>query len=76
MDHKQNIKPATLRAKTAAAFLSIGISTLFRWVQEGKLPKPIRLSTRCSVWKISDLEKFLEQQSAKDQPNKMDRGQI
>jgi len=50
-----------LRAKDAAAFLAIGLSTLWRWHQHGKLPRGTRLSARCTVWKREDLERFLNQ---------------
>lgn len=52
------------RAKKAAVRLGIAPSTLWRWTQQGRLPQPIRLSARCSVWRIADLEAFLEKQAA------------
>lgn len=48
-----------MRAKEAADFLGIGISTLWRWAKEGRLPKGISLSARCTVWRREDLEKFV-----------------
>jgi predicted DNA-binding transcriptional regulator AlpA len=53
-----------LRAKDAAAHLALGESTFWRWVKDGRLPKGTRLSARVTVWRVSDLEAFLEQQSA------------
>ena len=53
-----------LRAKDAAAFLSIGESTFWRWVAAGRLPKGVRLSARATVWKLSDLQAFLDQAAA------------
>ena len=50
-----------LRAKAAADFLGIGLSTLWRWVSEKRLPQGIRLSARCTVWRLEDLENFLNQ---------------
>lgn len=55
------IIPMVLRAKDAAAFLSIGLSTFWRWVQQGKLPHGLRLSARCTVWRREELEAFLNQ---------------
>jgi len=49
-----------LRAKEAAALLGLGLSTFWKWSSEGKLPKGIRLSPRATVWRLSDLEAFLE----------------
>ncbi len=48
-----------IRAKDGAAYLGIAESTFWRWVSEGRLPKGTRLSARATVWKIEDLEHFL-----------------
>lgn len=50
-----------LRAKDAAKFLGVGISTFWRWTAQGKIPPGIRLSARCTVWRRESLEKVLEQ---------------
>lgn len=55
----QNV--GALRAKDAAKFLGVGISTFWRWAQQGKVPPGIRLSARCTVWRREALEKVLEQ---------------
>ncbi|MDR2574609.1 MAG: helix-turn-helix domain-containing protein [Desulfovibrio sp.] len=52
-----------LRPKNAAAYLGLAESTFWRWVQLGRLPRGIRLSARATVWRRSDLENFIEQQS-------------
>jgi len=54
----------TVRAKDAANFLSIGESTLWLWTKQGKLPPGIRLSSKCTVWRVSDLEAFLVREAA------------
>lgn len=51
----------TMRAKEAAAFLSIGVSTFWRWVADGRLPKGTKLATRTTVWRRSDIEAFLKE---------------
>ena len=48
-----------IRATDGAAYLGIAESTFWRWVSEGRLPKGTRLSARATVWKIEDLEHFL-----------------
>ena len=48
-----------MRARDAAAFLGIAVSTFWRWVQTGRLPKGKRLSARCTVWMRADIERFL-----------------
>jgi predicted DNA-binding transcriptional regulator AlpA len=32
--------------------------TVWRWVKAGRLPAPVRLSDRCSRWRIEDLQAF------------------
>jgi len=56
-----------LRAKDAAAFLALGESTFWRWAKEGRLPRGTRLSARATVWKVSDLEDFIEKQAAQQE---------
>ena len=38
------------RAKENAAFLSIGVSTFWKYVSEGRIKKPIKHGQRVSVW--------------------------
>jgi prophage regulatory protein len=35
-------------------------ATIWRWVQTGNFPKPIKLSPGCSRWKIEDVQKWAE----------------
>ena len=60
---RQHCNCRVLRAKDAAAFLALGESTFWRWVKDGRLPKGIHLSARATVWRMADLETFLEQQT-------------
>lgn len=55
------ILPNVLRAQEAASYLGIAVSTFWRWVAQGKLPKGIRLGKRCTVWKREELDNYLEQ---------------
>lgn len=48
-----------MRAHDAAKFLGVAVSTFWRWVKEGRLPKGRRLSSRCTVWLRADIERFL-----------------
>lgn len=48
-----------LRDKDVAKMLTIGRSSVWRMAKEGKLPAPIKLSERVSVWKLSDIEAFV-----------------
>jgi len=60
-----SIVPMVLRAKAAATFIGIAESTFWRWVKDGRLPQGLRLSARATVWRIADLDAFLEQQATK-----------
>lgn len=39
-----------IRAKRFAAVLDIGESTLWKWAAEHRIPQPIKLSPRITVW--------------------------
>ena len=56
--NEQSLSPC-LRPRDAAAFLQIGLSTLWSWAKQGKVPKPIRLGGRATVWRRSDLEAYI-----------------
>ena len=43
------------RVKEIAAHLSIGISTWWRWVKTGKAPQGIKLGSRVTVWRVSEV---------------------
>lgn len=44
-----------LDVKQVAELLNIGVSTVWALVKEGRFPEPIRLTSRCSRWKRSDI---------------------
>jgi predicted DNA-binding transcriptional regulator AlpA len=46
------------------AILPIGASTLWRWVNAGTFPKPIKLSARVTAWRCEDVRCWAEQQRA------------
>ena len=56
------------KAKTARQYIGVG-NTLFytlvkKGIEKGGLPPGIKLSDRCTVWRQSDLDKFLEERAA------------
>jgi prophage regulatory protein len=53
-----------LRDKEVAEMLSIGRSTVWLYVRDGRLPKPIKLSDRVSVWKVSDIRALIDSMTA------------
>jgi excisionase family DNA binding protein len=52
------MKPAYLRPEDAAAYASIGLRTLYRWIECGKL-KPAKIG-RVRLVKIADLDRLIE----------------
>ena len=58
MNHTETPTPQNLRAKEASNYLSIGLSTLWLYVRQGKL-KPIKLSPRVTIFKRSELDDFI-----------------
>jgi len=53
-------KPKLMRAKQAAAYLSISKSLFYELVADGYLPKGNPLRKRCVVWRVDDLDHFVE----------------
>jgi len=53
-----------LRDKEVAEMLTIGRSTVWLYVKQGKLPKPIKMSERVSVWRVSDIRAFINSMMA------------
>lgn len=49
--------------KEASRRLSIPTSTLYRWISEGRFPKPIKIGPRRTAFRVSDLQSWIEKQS-------------
>jgi len=47
-----------LRAKEAAKYLGVGLSTIWLYAKQGKL-SPIKLSERVTIFKKEDLDTFI-----------------
>lgn len=52
------IKPTLcyLSDKELSERLEVSRQTIWRWVREGNLPRPIKLGSNCTRWKLSDIE--------------------
>lgn len=55
-----------LRAKHAAEYLGVGISTFWRWVKNGRIPPSIHLGNRVTVWRKDVLEQVLSDYEAEN----------
>ncbi len=42
-------------------WLNVAHPTIYRWVADGKFPKPIKLGTS-SRWRVSTIERFISEQ--------------
>lgn len=52
------------RVAQVAEKLGVSTSTVWRWVQDGRLPKPIKLSKRVTVWRESEVTEAVERLGA------------
>lgn len=56
-----------LRIPQVMELTGLAKSTVWLWVKQGKLPSPIKLSTRVTVWKQSDIEEWINAQSNEEE---------
>lgn len=43
--------------------LPVSPATVWRWVREGKFPKPFKLGESVTVWDVAEVETFIKQQA-------------
>ena len=51
-----------LRQPQVLVFVPISRSTLWRRIQAGTFPGPVKLSTRVTAWRAEDVRRWIEQQ--------------
>ncbi|MGE0156171.1 MAG: helix-turn-helix transcriptional regulator [Geobacter sp.] len=61
----KDIGDPVLRPRRACAYLDISRATLYRLIQAGKLPPPLKLSTQARGWRLSVLNSLLSDAEAK-----------
>jgi predicted DNA-binding transcriptional regulator AlpA len=49
-----------LSAAEVARWVGISERSVWRWTKLGILPPPVRLGKRCSRWRASDIQRFLD----------------
>ena len=49
-----------LRITEVMKMTGLAKSTVWLWVKEGKLPKPIKLSPRITVWEEEKIEQWMK----------------
>lgn len=55
MDHNRLIRLPEVQRR-----VSIGRSTIWLWIKEGRFPKGIKLSSNITVWHESEIDSFVE----------------
>ena len=63
MDAKSN---RLLRLPEVATMTSLGKSTINLWVAQGKFPAPTSLSVTIKVWRLEDIEQWIDKAFSKD----------
>jgi predicted DNA-binding transcriptional regulator AlpA len=53
---------ATTKGK--AGLLPVSPATVWRWVREGKFPKPFKLGESVTVWDAAAVEEFISKRAA------------
>ena len=49
-----------LKAKQVAEYVNVSKSQIYKLVQQGRLPKPIKLGERGSAWLVSEIDAWLQ----------------
>jgi predicted DNA-binding transcriptional regulator AlpA len=50
-----------LRLPQILRFIPIGKSTWWKWVAEGKAPKPVKLGVKTTAWKVEDIRALIRE---------------
>lgn len=50
--------------KASKGLLPVSPATIWRWVREGKFPKPYKLGESVTVWDLEKVEAFIAQRAA------------
>ncbi|GGY82005.1 helix-turn-helix transcriptional regulator [Marinobacter zhanjiangensis] len=57
--------PRTLLSdKDLAARWSVHRVTPWEWARQGRIPKPVKISTRCTRWRVAEIEAWEAKQEA------------
>lgn len=50
-----------LKVSELAKFLGVAPSTIYRWLESGKLPQPYALGESAVRWRMREIEEWLEE---------------
>jgi predicted DNA-binding transcriptional regulator AlpA len=48
-----------VRLSTILAVIPVSKSTFYAWIAAGKVPRPVRLGSRISAWRVEDIRALL-----------------
>lgn len=48
-----------IRLPELVSLIGVKKSTIWKWVKQGNLPQPIKLSSRVTVWRLSDVYAYI-----------------
>lgn len=63
-DHTSLIRLPDVMARTGCSR-----STVYRLIDEGKFPSPVKLTERCSAWVTSEVQQWINQRIALRSPS-------
>lgn len=46
------------------AIIPVSKSTFWAGVKTGRYPKPVKIGSRCTAWRVEDIRAFVEQEAA------------
>lgn len=52
--------------KEKKGLVPVSAATIWRWVNDGKFPKPFKLGPNTTVWDLDQVDAFLAQRSGRD----------
>ena len=64
MATKTNFTQRTLRIRHVAEKTSLAISSIWRLVQQGQFPSPVKLSPGCTAWLEHEVDEWLDAKAA------------
>jgi prophage regulatory protein len=58
--HPTSFEIEFVTARDVAELLCVSPRTVWRWASSGQLPAPVRVGPRCTRWRVSDLQRYLD----------------
>lgn len=52
-----------LRLSQVLSFIPVGKTCWWKGVKSGRYPKPVKLSERCTAWRVEDIRELIEKLS-------------